>query len=194
MAISTRAQPAGPRAQDARGSSGGIGRKTSAAAEKVSNDLRRGSGGFLQRRRKAFGLSMAAAGSLGLVGLYQMGILRHLPDPPGPFHSDKVDASGEAYSFLKTPDAAISVASYGATAALIGMGAGNRYRDQPWLPLLLAAKVAVDALGAGVLTAEQVTKHKKVCFYCLVAALATFATVPQVLPEAKAAWQALRDG
>jgi hypothetical protein len=69
-------------ARQARGRPGGIGRPSSARAETVSDDLRRGSGPLLRRRRRVFGLSLASAGSLGLVALYQMGILEHLPDPP----------------------------------------------------------------------------------------------------------------
>jgi hypothetical protein len=138
----------------------------------VSDDLRRGSGALLQQRRRVFGLPLASAASLGVVALYQSGILRHLPDPPiGPFGSDTVDASGEAYHYLLTPDAAIGIASYAVTAVLAGMGTRDRASERPWIPLALAGKVASDALGAGFLTLEQISKHRKLCFWCLTAAL-----------------------
>ncbi len=136
---------------------------------------------------------LGAAGSMGVILLYQTGILRHLPDPPLPgVDSDKVDASGEAYESLETPDAALALASYGATLALIGMGAADRAKDQPIIPLLAAAKIAGDAAGAAWLTAEQITKHRAVCFYCLLASAATWAALPQALPEAGEAWRKLR--
>ncbi len=71
--------------------------------EELSRQLREGSGEFLARRRKVAGLALAAAGSMGLISLYQLGIIKHLPDPPLPgFDSDKVDAAAEAYSWFQT--------------------------------------------------------------------------------------------
>jgi hypothetical protein len=188
-----RRRPAGPPAADLRGRPGGIGRATSEAAEAVSDGLRRQSDDFLDRRRKVAGLTFGAMGSLGMVAAYQLGLLRHLPDPPvGPFASDRVDASGEAYQYLKTPDAALGLANYGATLALVGMGGARRTSERPWIPLAMAAKVALDAAYGLYLTIEQGTKHKRFCSWCLTAAGTSWATLPQVVPEAGAAWRALR--
>ncbi len=191
--MATAASNGGPPAAAARGNPDGFGRSSSRAAERVSDDLRRGSGPYLTSRRRTVGLSLGAAASLGVVALYQTGILKHLPEPPLRFlDADKVDASGEAYQMFKLPDALLGIGSYTATAALAAMGGARRHRDSPWLPLLLAAKVAMDALWAGGLTVEQVSKHKALCSWCLATAAATFATVPQVVPEARAAVAALR--
>jgi len=173
----------------------GIGRPTSAAAERVSGDLRSGAGDLLRRRRRVGALALGAMGSLGVVTAYQMGILRHLPEPPvGVLDADGVDASGEAYYYLGTPDGALALASYAATLALAGMGSARRAEDQPWVPLALAAKVGLDALGGAYLTVEQVSKHRRLCSWCLVAAVASAAMVPQVVPEARLAWGHLRYG
>ncbi len=44
-------------------------------------------------------MTLTAMGSMGLISLYQLGIVKYLPDPPLPgFDSDKVDAAPEAYS------------------------------------------------------------------------------------------------
>ena len=95
-----RGRPARPPAADARGRSGGVGRASSAAAEEVSDDLRRRAGGLLDRRRRTAGLSLLAAGAL----------VRRLPEPPVPlFGAEKVDASGEAYELLRTPDASLGL-------------------------------------------------------------------------------------
>ncbi len=156
--------------------------------EKLSAQLRHGAGPDLARRRGVVGLSLAAAGSMGLIALYQTGIVKHLPDPPLPlFDSDKVDASAEAYAYLATPDAALGLTNYGVTMILAAMGGEDRATQRPWIPLALAAKVLVDAAQAGRLTVDQWTKHRAFCFWCLLAAGATFATVPLALPEARAA-------
>jgi uncharacterized membrane protein len=185
---------AGPRARDVRGS-GGIGRRTSTAAEEVSDDLRRAASEHLTRRRRQIALVLGATAAMGLVALYQTGILRRLPDPPLPgVDSNRVDASGEAYVVGHTPDATLAIANYGATLALIGLGGADRWRDRPLIPLLSAAKLASDAGGAGLLTLEQITKHRAICSYCLAAAAASFAAFPQAIPEARAAWRALLEG
>lgn len=63
----------------------------------LSHQLREETGGSLKQRRAIVGLSLVAAGSMGIIALYQMGILKHLPEPPLPkLDADKVDASEEA--------------------------------------------------------------------------------------------------
>lgn len=154
----------------------------------LSHELRRQRGGSLKQRRAIVGLSLVAAGSMGIVTLYQMGILKHLPEPPLPkLDADKVDASEEAYAHLQMPDAVLGFGSYAATMALAAMGGRNRTKDQPWLPLALFGKTAIDALQAARLTRDQAVKHQAYCFWCLVAAAATFATVPFALSEARIA-------
>jgi hypothetical protein len=74
---------------------------------------------------------------------------------------------------------------------LAAMGGQARAKTHPWIPLALAAKVALDALFAAKLTLDQATKHRAFCFWCLLAASATFAQLPLVLPEARAALEHL---
>lgn len=171
----------------------GIGRSGSRYAERVSDELRRGTGDLLRRRRRTTALSLASTAALGVVTAYQAGLVRHLPEPPlRVFDADRVDASGEAYRLLAAPDAALGVASFAATAVLATVGGEDRVERLPLVPLALAAKAVVDALGAGLLTLEQGTKHRRYCFWCLCSAVAAFAAVPQVLPEARLAWRHLR--
>ncbi|WP_156912210.1 hypothetical protein [Citrifermentans bremense] len=73
---------------------------------RISTQLRYNKSRSLSRRRGIVGLSLLAAGSMGLIALYQAGIIRHIPEPPLPrFDADKVVASEEAYAVLHTPDA-----------------------------------------------------------------------------------------
>ncbi|HET8627675.1 MAG TPA: vitamin K epoxide reductase family protein [Thermomicrobiales bacterium] len=161
----------------------------------LSRQLREGVGPDLARRRGIVGLSLAAMGSMGLVTLYQMGILRRLPEPPLPhFDAECVDASAEAYAALAMPDGALALMSYAVTLALAAAGGAERARDRPWLPLALAAKVAFDTAEAVRLTADQWTKHRAFCFWCLLAAGATVATAPLAAAEAVAAARRLARG
>lgn len=155
--------------------------------------MRRGDSLFVRRRRRVAGLSLAAIGSLGVVAAYQNGLLRRVPEPPlGFLDADRVDASGEAYQFLKTPDASLGLISAALTLVLAGMGSDRRSQQQPLIPLALAAKAVLDAAFGVFLTLEQGTKHRRFCSWCLLAAATNVATVPQVLPEAAAAWATLR--
>lgn len=161
----------------------------------MSDDLRRGDDGSLRHRRNVGALTLAAMGSMGVVAAYQMGLIRRPPEPRvRPLDAEKVDASGEAYQFFRTPDAALGLASYAVTLALAGVGDRHRARHQPWVPLALAAKVALDAVSSALLTAEQASKLRRFCSWCLVASAASVAMVPQVLPEAREAWHRVRHG
>lgn len=192
---SSRATVSGPPARATRGQGGGLGRSTSAAAEAVSDDLRGGGGEWLARRRRVAALSLGAMASLGVVAAYQTGLIRRPPEPGvAPFDAERVDAAGEAYQFLKTPDAALGLASYAVTLALAGMGDGGRAHTRPWVPLALAAKVLADAAGGVLLTAEQATRRRRFCSWCLAASAASVAMVPQVVPEAREAWRRLVRG
>jgi len=188
-----RTSPAGPPAATVRPRSGGIGRGTSPEAEAVSDALRRGDSPFLAARRRAALLQTAAAGTLAVVGLYQFGLLTSVPEPSLPgLGADAVDAAGEAYEFLHTPDSTLGIASAGVSLVLAGMGSEDRHREQPWIPLAMLAKSLLDAAGGLYLFAEQVTKHRRICSWCTVSAGLLVATVPVVWPEARAAWTVLR--
>lgn len=188
-----RSRPAGPRAADVRGRAGGVGRGSSAAAEAVSDDLRRGAGAHLDHRRRIAALALGGMGSLGVVAAYQFGLIRRPPEPRvRPLAADRVDASGEAYRYLLTPDAALGLASSAVTLILAGMGSARRAQQRPLLPLALLGKVVVDAVFGGYLTLEQGTKHRRFCSWCLMAAATSVASVPAAVPEAVEAWRQLR--
>ena len=159
-----------------------------AEATELSRELRNGGSRSLRRRRGIIALSMAASGSMALITLYQTGLIRHLPEPPlSLLDADRVDASAEAYQKLRTPDAALGLASYAATIVLAAMGGEDRAKNAPWVVLALAAKIAFDAANAIRLTIEQPVTQKAYCFWCLLAATATLATVPLIVPEAREA-------
>lgn len=160
--------------------------------EQLSEALRLESGLHLWCRRGIILTSFLSAVCMMIVALYQVGIVRHLIEPPlRIFNADKVDAAKEAYArmHLPMPDAFLGLISYAITAALAAIGEPQRWQRWSWLPLLLGLKVLVDAVQAGRLSWEQWSVHRAFCFWCLVAAAATFLAVPLALPES---WAALR--
>lgn len=160
--------------------------------EKLSHQLRTVDTEHLRGRRRVLQLALGAAGCMGVISLYQMGVIRHLPEPPLPrLNADAVDASAEAYARLSTPDSVLGFASYAGTMVLAAMGGPDRARARPWLPLALGAKVAADAFQAGKLTIDQWAEHREFCSWCLLAAGLTFAALPAALPEARAALRTL---
>ena len=151
-------------------------------AEELSRELRTESTPSLRRRRGIVGLSLTASAAMGVIALYQTGIIKHLPEPPSElFDADRIDASPEAYERFSVPDSLLGLGSYAATAGLAAMGGRDRAR---WISLALAGKVAFDAANAVRLTVVQWKDFRSWCFWCLIAAGATFAMVPLVIPEA----------
>lgn len=155
--------------------------------EKLSADIRSARDELTAQRRRVVALSLTSAACMGVIALYQIGATKHVPEPPLPMlDADKVDASPEAYARLSVGDAFIGFVSYGVTMLLAGAGGPRRHLTSPWLPRALALKAGFDAAQAAKLTIDQWTKHRAFCSWCLVAAGATFAVVPAVIPELRA--------
>lgn len=92
-------------------------------SEALGSGLRHGSFKSLRRRRGIFGLFLAASASMSVIALYQLGILRRVPEPPlRRFDSDNITGSAKAYSLLATPDAVLAMGSYALTMTLAAMG------------------------------------------------------------------------
>lgn len=154
---------------------------------RLSTEIRHAQDAFTRNRRRVVALSMTSAASMAVIALYQLGVTRHVPEPPLPgLDADKVDASEEAYGKLLVGDAFLGFISYGVTMLLAAAGGPRRHLRHRWLPRALAAKAAVDAAQAAKLSVDQWTKHRAFCSWCLLAATATFATIPAVLPELRA--------
>jgi hypothetical protein len=160
-------------------------------SHQLSQELRHGGGGFLEHRRMTAGLALLSIGSLALVALYQIGLLRRLPEPQHPlFDTEKTNGSDQAYALLEMPDAVLGLGSYAATLGLAAMGGRDRPETQPWLPLALAGKVLVDSAQAARLTGRSWVQHRAFSVYSLLVLGATLATLPAALPEAWAAFKA----
>jgi uncharacterized membrane protein len=161
-----------------------VGRQSTPEAQSLSRQFRLGTGSGLARQRATAAAALTATAALGVVSCYQLGLIRHLPDPPlSLFDSDTVDASGEAYVLGHTPDGVAGAASAAATAALAVLGGAGTQRPRS-LRALTAVKAVGDATGGILLFAEQLQTHRKLCFWCTLASLAHLATVPLTVPDA----------
>ena len=161
-------------------------------ARPLGVELRDATDVFLEHRRLGAVLTLVSMGSLAVVALYQLGVLKGLPEPPlSGLDAEKVNGSAEAYALLKTPDAVLGLGSYAATLGLVAMGGADRAQTQPFIPLALAAKAGLDTLQAASLTGKSWTNFRAFSLYSLITVTATFLTLPTVWPEALAAWRQL---
>lgn len=162
-------------------------------AERPSCELRHGSGEFLEQRRAILGLTLFSMGAMGLIALYQTGVIDHVPEPDLPhFDADRVNGSAEAYRILNTPDAVLGLASYAVTAGLTAMGGKDRAQKRPWLPLALAGKSTADLANAARLTRQEIVEQRTLCLWCLLSTAATVGAWLLSLPEAQEALRTLR--
>jgi hypothetical protein len=161
--------------------------------EQLGRQLRQGQSPFLKRRRGIVGLCFFSCGVLGAIALYQIGILKKLPEPRArAFDTGKVNGSGQAYSILATPDAFLGLASYAVTACLAGIGPGNRAKTHPWMPIGMGLKLLADAAVAGKLTVDECTKFRAFSLWSVLTAAATWTALPLAVPEVKAAFRQLK--
>jgi hypothetical protein len=161
--------------------------------DELGRELRQGYTPFLKRRRGIIGLCFFSCGVLAAVALYQIGIVRKLPEPRArAFDTKKVNGSGEAYAMFATPDAFLGLVSYAVTAVLAAMGAEARWRFRPWIPLAMGAKLLADAGLAAKLTFDEANKFRAFSVWSVLTAAATWVALPLALPEVGAAVAQLR--
>ena len=159
-----------------------------AAADQVRDDLRHKTSVTMECRRGIVGLSLFSSAILGGIGLYQVGLLKRLPDPPWPaFNADRINGSEDAYSHLKTPDALLGLASYAVTACMAAMGKEDRWKTARVIPLAMGAKMSLDTALAGAMSVQQWTKFRKLSAWSLLVSAATFVSFGLAWPEIKRA-------
>ena len=156
-------------------------------AQRLARAWRRGRTSSLRRRRHTATTALASTTVMAGLSLYQLGVIRRLPELPLPgFDANRVDASAQAYQLLGSPDATLGVVSYSVTAALAALGG-----DEPPLALsaLVAGKAAVDLGWAAKLTLDQATKHRAACSWCLLATSLTVVTFVYAAAELRENWE-----
>jgi uncharacterized membrane protein len=111
----------------------------------------------------------AAMATLAPVALVQLHIIRDLPELPGRLFDSKRVVRSEGAYHLGIPDGVLGLASYGVTLALLVAATPER----PMVRRLLRGKLALDATMAIRNVRKQVTEHKRICSWCIGAAVAT---------------------
>jgi uncharacterized membrane protein len=161
-------------------------------AKAIRRELRKGKSDSLHRRRQIALLSAIGAADMGVISLYQMGVIKKLPDLPGAiFDANKVSGSKSAYA-LGLPDGPVSLGMYALNMILASAKGSHRTGRSPWLDFLLAGAVLGSVAGTVAYLSDMFFKQKKACPYCLVAAGLNFAMLPLVFKEARESWNVLR--
>jgi uncharacterized membrane protein len=154
----------------------------------LSGALRHSRAPGMRERRWIAGLAMFSGMVMSGIGLFQMGMIRRIPEPRWRwFDSRRINGSAQAYSILHTPDALLGAMSYAATACLASASDPDRAQTAPWIPLAMGAKLAGDAALAAKMTADQWRRYRAFCFWCLLNAGATFAAAALGARETAAA-------
>jgi uncharacterized membrane protein len=119
-------------------------------------------------------LSLIGMASMTAVTLYEMGLIRHLPDPPfRRFDSDRVNASDTAYQY-GVPDGTLTQAGHATNAAIAA-----------WAPIPASGKAGLEAtVATKYLFYQMPVVEKKWCGYCIVDALMHIGAFALTLPEA----------
>ena len=150
-------------------------------------------GPALRRRRRIVGGTMVSTVCMAVASLYQTGVLGRIPELPLPrFDANRVEASAQAYQLLRMPDAPLAVVSFGMTAALAGAAGGGSGRGVQAVRVALGLKALVDAAYGAKLMADQVTKHGRLCSWCLTTTIGAGVALGPALQEGRAGWRALR--
>jgi hypothetical protein len=151
----------------------------------LREDLRHRHSDGLRRRRAIVVLSMLGLASSALVTLYQVGLVRHLPDPLfRRVHADNVNAPCVSYQY-GLPHAMLSLATHTANILFAGMGTDARASITPWIPIVAAGKAAADA-GVAVthLASDRHGSERSWCGYSLIDAVTRLGAAMLALPEA----------
>lgn len=133
------------------------------SGEIVSRGSREG-----ENRELLIAANAAALATLVPVALHQLGVVRHLPDPPASvFDSDGIADSAVAHP-LGIPDALLGIASYGMTLLLVrGAATCGAARK------LLGVKLLMDGGVATFNATRQVVRFGKLCSWCMGTVAAT---------------------
>jgi uncharacterized membrane protein len=130
--------------------------------------------------RRIIGL-LSAIGIIDFVpiSLYQLGVIRHLPDLPGDlFDSDYVNASKEA-QVAGVPDGPVSLLMYAANLVLVSE-ALKKKKKRNIFDYLIAGNALGQAAGGAYYLYNMATVQKKICPYCVGGALINFASLVPV--------------
>ncbi|WP_372424951.1 vitamin K epoxide reductase family protein [Salinarimonas chemoclinalis] len=154
--------------------------------ERLKTRIRNDRSREMAYRRAIVATSLVGMASMAFVTLFQTGAVRRLPDPPTRrpnFDTATVNTSDEAYSY-GMPDGPLTLAMHAANLSLAAAGPPERWRERPWIPVAASAfSGAQAAVAAQYLFWRMPFVDRAWCPYCVVDALAHFASFGLSLPE-----------
>ena len=157
----------------------------------IRRELRDGRSPSLRRRRWIGTLAALGLADFAIISLYQIGVIRHLPDVPGKvFDSDKVNASHKAYA-MGLPDGTTGAALYALILMLASAGGSRRTGRHPIFELVLGGAVVAGVAGALQYLHDMIRHQERACPYCIAGAALNFAMVPFVAKEVAGAARAI---
>lgn len=147
--------------------------------EKVSSPVRkiRKRSGKAAESRRNIGL-LNAIGLINFVpvSLYQLGIIRHLPDLPGKlFDSDYVNASKDA-QVAGVPDGTVGLLIYATNLVLVGVALKKKKKGNVF-DYMLAGNALAQAGGGAYYLYNMAARQKKICLYCMAGAFINLAAL-----------------
>lgn len=138
--------------------------------------LRKQSGKAVSNRKNIAWLSVLGLLDFIPISLYQLGMIRHLPEIPGKvFDSDYVNASKEA-QVAGVPDGPVSLLMYAANLVLVTLAIKKKKKLNVF-DYLIAGNSVGQAAGGAYYLYNMATEQKKICPYCVTGALINFASL-----------------
>lgn len=138
----------------------------------------------LDLRRVAMGASVLGMAGMAAVALFQIGAIRHLPDPPiDGFDSELVNAPDRA-SVWGVPDGFCKFTAHAVMLVLAAAWTSDRAGRRPWFPFLAAGFALGQAIAAGRAVVRMPKVDKAWCGYRLIDAAVHFVTAVIMVPAA----------
>lgn len=125
--------------------------------------------------------------NFSFISLYQIGIIKNMPDPPGQvFDSNKANGSRHAYQ-AGLPDGPLAIIAYAFTIVL-AIFKGNSQSGRPkWVDRLLLFLSLMNAGSAAAYMKNMIQKQERACLYCIFGALINsiilFFSIKQIADE-----------
>lgn len=157
----------------------------STQVDEIRSAWRQGRSQELKRRRKIGTLAAAGLVDFAIISLYQLGVVRHLPDVRHRlFDSDRVNASRKAFA-TGIPDGTTGTLLYASILVLSAAYGTSQTGRHPLWSLLLGGAVSAGAIGAAQYLFDMAKQQERACPYCITGALLNFSMVPLAFREAQ---------
>jgi uncharacterized membrane protein len=164
---------------------GSVGRYLSRDIAAIRDSWIHSSSASLRRRRSIVGISVLGVVNAAAMTLRQTGIIQRLPDIPiFPFNANRVTSSKKAFEF-SMPDAPGAATVYSLIMVLATYGGVRSLKRPPWLDTFLLGVCLLNAAAGIQYFINMAFKQKRICLYCVIAALSNVSMVPPAWREWK---------